>query len=154
MFFYFQMSETFKEKKVCLKCGEVYRKKFYAWQIYRNSGIPYAKKEYSILICEDGIFFFFPPGQIKLNSQRYTYYINYHDKNAVNEVESNRCIMQGCDGELKPFTGDQYEILTPEKKEEYFYKYFGEDGTDVSEYDYKDLMLIFPNEFFVTSGDS
>ena len=60
------MSETFKEKKVCLKCGEVYRKKYYAWQIYRNSGIPYAKKEYSILICEDGIFFFSHQGKLNL----------------------------------------------------------------------------------------
>ena len=145
------MSATFKEKKVCLKCGEVYGKEFYAWQIYRNSGIPYAKKEYSILICENGMFYFFPPGQIKLNSRRYTYYVNYHDKKAVNEVESNRCIMQDCDGELKPFTGNKYEILPPEKKKELFYKYFGEDGTDVSEYDSKNLMHIFPNECFVTT---
>ena len=148
------MSETFKEKKVCLKCGEVYRKKYYAWQIYRNSGIPYAKKEYSIIICEKGMFYFFSPGQIKLNSRRYTYYVNYHDKKAVNEIESNRCIMQGWDGELKSFTGNKYEILPPEKKKENFHKYFGEDGTDVSEYDSKDLMLIFPNECFITNWDS
>ena len=110
------MSETFREKKVCLKCGEVYRKKNFVWQIHRNSGIPYAKKEYSIIICENGLMFFFPPEQIKLNSLRYTYYVNYHDEEAVNEVESNRCIMKDCDGELKAFTGDKYEILSPEKK--------------------------------------
>ena len=59
------MSELFREKKVCLKCGEVYRKKYEHWQIFRNSGIPYVKKEYSVMICEDGVFFF--SHQNKLN---------------------------------------------------------------------------------------
>ena len=38
-----------------------------------------------------------------------------------------------------------------QRKKENFHKYFGEDGTDVSKYDSKDLMLIFPNECFITS---
>ena len=95
--------------------------------------------------------FFFPPEQIKLNSRRYTYYINHHDKKAVNEVENNKCIMKDCDGKLELFTGDKYEILSPEKKKEIFYKYFGEDGSDISEFDNQDLMLIFPNEVFVAT---
>ena len=52
------MEEKFIEKKIYKKCGEVYRKLNDLWQIYRNSGIPYVKKEYAILICEDDIYFF------------------------------------------------------------------------------------------------
>ena len=146
------MEEKFIEKKICKKCGEVYRKLNDLWQIYRNSGIPYVKKEYAILICEDGYIFFSPPFQIKLNSRRYTYYVSHHDIKAVEEVKKNRCIMQGCDGELKTYTTENYEILSPEKKQEIFYKYFGEDGSDVSEYDNMDLLFVFPNEMFFGSN--
>ena len=61
--------------------------------------------------------------------------------------------MKDCDGELKAFTGDQYEILSPEKREECFHKYFGEDGNDISEYDNMDLMLVLPNTVFVSNGE-
>ena len=60
--------------------------------------------------------------------------------------------MQGCDGELKTYTTENYEILSPEKKQEIFYKYFGEDGSDVSEYDNMDLLFVFPNEMFFGSN--
>jgi transcriptional regulatory protein LevR len=60
--------------------------------------------------------FFFPPEQIKLNSQRYTYFVNHHDKKAVKEVENNKCIMKDCDGKLESYAGDKYEILFQEKK--------------------------------------
>ena len=63
------MLNNYREKKVCLKCGEVYKKLNFLWQINRNSGIPYVKKEYKILICENGVMFFSPPGQIKLNTR-------------------------------------------------------------------------------------
>ena len=116
----------------------------------RTSGIPYVKKEYSVMIFQDGIIFFFPPEQIKLNSQRYTYLVNHHDKKAVKEVENNKCIMKDCDGKLESYTGDKYEILFQEKKKN-FSKYFGEDGTDISEFDNQNLMLIFPNEVFITT---
>ncbi len=93
--------------------------------------------------------FFFPQGQIKLNSRRYIYFVNYHDKNAVNEVENNRCIMKDCDGQLKKFTGNKYEILTPEKRKEFFPKYFGEGGTDISEFDDQNLLYTLPNEIWI-----
>ena len=148
------MSDNFCEKKVCLKCGEVYRKLNSLWQIVRNSGIPYVKKEYSILICEGGMIFFSPPHQIKLNSRRYTYYVSHHDIRAVEEVENDRCIMKDCDGILKSFTGGKYEFLSQEERKEKFYKYFGEDGSDISEFDDMNLMLVFPNEVFVTTRGS
>jgi len=99
--------------------------------------------------------FFFPQGQIKLNSRRYIYFVNYHDEKAVNEVENNRCIIQDCDGELKTFTEDKYEILSPDKKREYFPKYFGEDGKDVSEFDSSQFLLFtLPNEVWVVPNNS
>ncbi len=52
------ISEEYKEKKVCLKCGEVYKKFISAWQLMRTSGIPYFKKEYSVCIYNNGMFFF------------------------------------------------------------------------------------------------
>ena len=137
------------KKKVCLKCGEVYKKSNYLWQIYRNSGIPYVKKEYSILICENGMMFFSTPGQIKLNSRRYTYYVSHHDRKAIEEVENDRCIMEGCDGILKSYTGGKYDDLSQEERKEKSYKYFGEDGSDISELDNMNLMLIYPNEVFI-----
>ena len=51
------MDPTIKEKKRCSKCGEIFRLSNYFWQIFRCSGIPYIKKEYSIMLCEDGIIF-------------------------------------------------------------------------------------------------
>ena len=77
---------TIKEKKRCSKCGEIFRLCPYFWQIFRCSGIPYIKKEYSIMKCENGIFFSIPQGQIKMNSKYYTYYVNHHDHEAVNEI--------------------------------------------------------------------
>ena len=148
------MSETYPERKICLKCGEVYRKKHFLWLIMRRSGIPYVKKEYSLAIVDEGQLFYFPPFPIKLNSRRFIYYINYHDEKAVKEVENNRCIMQGCDGELKSFTDDKYENMSPEKRNELFPKYFGEDGSDISEFDAMDLIFVFPNEVFFTTGNS
>jgi len=148
------MSNNHYLKKVCLKCGEFYNKKNIFWQIYRTSGIPYVKKEYSVAICQDGIIFFYPPGQIKLNTRRYTYHINPHDKRAIEEVENDRCIMKDCDGILKSFTGEKFENISQEKREEYFHKYFGEDGSDISEFDKMNLLLIFPNEVFLTSRSS
>ena len=148
------MSETYSERKICLKCGEVYRKKHFLWLIMRRSGIPYVKKEYSLAILEKGQLFYFPPFPIKLNSRRFIYYINYHDEKAVKEVENNRCIMQGCDGELKSFTDDKYEKMSPEKRNELFPKYFGEDGSDISEFDAMYLILAFPNEVFFATGNS
>ena len=148
------MLNNYRAKKVCLKCGEVYKKLNFLWQINRNSGIPYVKKEYKILICENGIMFFSPPGQIKLNTRRYTYCVSHHDKRAVEEIENDRCIMKDCDGILKSFTGDKYEFLSQEKRNEYFPKYFGEDGSDISEFDNMNLMLVFPNEMFITTRGS
>ena len=148
------MSETYLERKICLKCGEVYRKKHFLWQIIRKSGIPYVKKEYSMTISDGGEIFYYPPFPIKLNSRCYTYHINHYDKKAVKEVENNRCIMQGCDGELKSFTDDKYENMSPEKRNKLFPKYFGEDGSDISEFDAMYLILAFPNEVFVTTGNS
>ena len=106
------------------------------------------------MICENGLIFFFPPGQIKLNTRRYTYYINHHDLKAVSEVENNRCIMKDCDGKLESFTGDKYEILSQEKRKELFPKYFGEDGKDISEFDSQNLMQIFPHEVLISSKNS
>ena len=147
------ISEEFKEKKVCLKCGEVYKKFISFWQIMRTSGIPYVKKEYSVSIY-DNVMFYFPQGQIKLNSRRYIYFVNYHDKKAVDEVENNRCIMKDCYGQLKVFIGNKYEILSPEKRKEYFPKYFGEDGTDVSEFDFQNLLYTLPNEILIVPKNS
>ena len=147
------MSSNYKEKKVCLKCGEVYLKIDFLWQIYRASGIPYAKKDYSILICQDGKYYFTPSFQIKLNSKRYTYYVDYRDEKANDEIGENRCIMDGCNGELKSYIGVKYEILSPEKKKELSLKYFGENGTDVSEYDNMNLFDVFPNQEFVDNGE-
>ena len=59
--------------------------------------------------------------------------------------------MKDCDGILKSFTGDKYEFLSQEKRKEYFTKYFGEDGSDISEFDNMNLMLVFPNEVFITT---
>ena len=148
------MSETFRERKLCTKCGEVYRTKNFLWQIKRTSGIPYVKKEYIMSICDEGVFFYYPPFPIKFNSMRYTYYVNPHDEKAMKEVENNRCIMLDCDGELKIFTDDKYENISPEREKEIFPKYFGEDGTDISEYDSMELMLLFPNEVFFTTRGS
>ena len=55
---FLNFSEEYKEKKVCLKCGEVYKKFISAWQIMRTSGIPYVKKEYIVCIYQTGMFFF------------------------------------------------------------------------------------------------
>ena len=148
------MSETYRERKICLKCGEVYRKKHFLWQIMRRSGIPYVKKEYSITISDEGELFYFPPFPIKLNSRRFIYHINYHDEKAVKEVENNRCIMQSCDGELKSFTDDKYEKMSPEKRNELFPKYFGEDGSDISELDDMDINHLFPGELLFITRNS
>ena len=119
------------EKKVCLKCGEVYMKSELSyWQIFRNSGIPYVKKDYSIMINDHGLFTF-PPGQIKLNSRMVTCYVNHYDENAMEELENDRCIMEDCDGILKLYNGEKYEFLSLDKKREYFPKYFGEEECDI-----------------------
>ena len=118
-------------KKVCLKCGEVYMKSNNSyWQIYRCSGIPYVKEEYSIMIYEDGLFIF-PPGEIKLNSRQVTYYVNHYDEEAMEEVENDRCIMKDCDGILKLYTGEKYEFLSFDKRRELFPKYFGKEESDI-----------------------
>ena len=51
---------SIKEKRICKKCGEIYI--LYhddLWQIFRTSGIPYVKDEYSVALCEKGFFFHF-----------------------------------------------------------------------------------------------
>ena len=100
------------------------------WQIYRCSGIPYVKEEYSIMIYENGLLFF-PPGQIKFNSRQVTYFVNHYDKKAMEEVENDRCIMKDWDGILKLYTGEKYEFLSFDKKKEDFPKYFGEEEYDI-----------------------
>ncbi len=57
--------------------------------------------------------------------------------------------MKDCDGQLKKFTGNKYEILTPEKRKEFFPKYFGEGGTDISEFDDQNLLYTLPNEIWI-----
>ncbi len=117
---------TIKGKKICNKCGEIYRLSNYFWQIFRSSGIPYVKDEYSVAVCPDGYKFFFPPSPLKLNSRSVTYYVNYHDEPALEEIENNRCIMRGCDGKLEKFEGDEFAYIN-ERREELYPKYFGED---------------------------
>ena len=107
---------SIKEKRICKKCGEIYRSYNYLWQIFRSSGIPYVKDEYSVAVCENGIFFYFPPSPLKLNSTYYTYYVNYHDEAALNEIDNNRCIMKGCDGKLEKFEGDEFEEAEKKKR--------------------------------------
>ena len=124
---------SIKEKRICKKCGEIYRSSNYIWQIFRSSGIPYVKDEYSVAICENGIFFSFPPSPHKMNLRGcYTYYVNYHDEAAVKEIDNNRCIMKGCDGKLEKFEGDEFEVIE-KKRDLNYHKYFGEDDDDLNE---------------------
>ena len=119
-----------KEKRICKKCGEIYRLTD-AWQIFRCSGIPYVKDEYSVAVYDHG-FFYFPPSPLKLNSTYYTYFVNYHDEAALNEIDNNRCIMKDCDGELEKYEGDEFEYVN--KRREILYpKYFGGDDDDLDQ---------------------
>ena len=59
--------------------------------------------------------------------------------------------MKNWDGQLKAFTGNKYEILRPDKKREFFPKYFGEDGNNISEFDSKNLLYTLPNEIFIVT---
>jgi hypothetical protein len=119
-----------KEKKICSKCGEIYRlSSFCYWQIFRSSGIPYVKDEYSVMICEMGAVLNFPiqPPALKLDSKEITYYVNKYDEDAINEIEiNNRCIMKDCDGLLENFEEDEFEY-SEKRKEENYPKYFGTD---------------------------
>ena len=124
------MDPTIKEKKICSKCGEIFRLSNDFWQIFRCSGIPYIKKEYSIMKCENGIIFYFSQGQIKMNSKYYTYYVNHHDHKAVNEIENNRCIMEGCDGKLEKFEGDEFKVID-EIRDQIYLNYFGDENDDL-----------------------
>ena len=72
------------------------------WQIFRTSGIPYIKNEFSVMIYEEGWFhFLIQPPPLKLNSIRFTYFVNRHDEKAMDEILNNRCIMKDCDGKIR-----------------------------------------------------
>ena len=127
------MIAILNEKRICKKCGEIYI--LYhddLWQIFRTSGIPYVKDEYSVALCEDGVFFYFPPSPLKMNSRYFTYYVNYHDEAALKEIDNNRCIMKGCDGKLEKFEGNEFEDFE-KKRDLNYHKYFGEDDDDLNE---------------------
>ena len=122
------IDNTTLEYKICNECEEIYRKSSltYYWQIMRTSGIPYVKKEYTVMLLTDGIYYSFP-GNVKLCLRgRYTFYINHYDEEAINEVENNRCIMKGCDGELEKFEGNLEDIFARNKEKLEIY-YFGDE---------------------------
>ena len=127
------MEEQTKEYKICNECNEIYRKSALTgyYQIMRTSGIPYVREESSVMICEMGIFTF--PGNIKMCLRGdFTFFINHYDEKAMEDVDNNICIMEGCHGKLEKYEG-VIENIYMENKEKLWVYYFGKNDEVIND---------------------